>query len=315
MQSAAAHIPVLLEETVSLLDLKGGDTVVDCTVGGGSHAARILEKTAPDGRLVGIDRDAAALEAAAERLAPYHGRFSLVQGSFRKLDEILKRQGEGRVDGIVMDLGISSMQLGSAERGFSFLRNGPLDMRMDTREPLTAAAIVNQWPEQKLAGILKEFGEVRNARAMARAIVKAREQGPLADTQTLAHLASRVGGGRSKKIHPATQVFQALRMAVNDELGSLKEALPKAVGALKDGGRMCVISFHSLEDREVKRFFQQGARKCVCPPEWPQCRCGGKASLRLLTRKPLRPGAAELRVNPRSRSARLRAAQKIKELV
>lgn len=305
-----SHVPVLLNEAVHALAPKSGDTVVDCTVGGGAHAERILQETSPDGRLVGIDRDPRALDIADKRLQKYSGRYCLVHGNFRRLDEILKEQTIEQVDGILMDLGVSSIQLDNSERGFSFQGRGPLDMRMDITQGLTAQKIIAGWSVEELAKIFREYGEVENPRAVAKAIVRERARMPITDTLSLAQVIKKIGRWSRKKIHPATRVFQALRIAVNDELGALREALPKAVRCLKPWGRMCVISFHSLEDREVKHFFQRSASKCVCPQGLPVCRCGGEPVLHLVTRKPIRPSAAEIEANPRSRSAKMRVAEK-----
>ncbi len=312
-QSTPAHVPVLLNEAVRALDLKSGDTVVDCTVGGGSHAQRILEETSPNGRLLGIDRDSDALRIAQKKLERFHGRYTLVHDNFRSLDDILRREMIDKVDGILMDLGVSSFQLESASRGFSFQVKAPLDMRMDTTQKLTADQIIAKWSAEDLATLLREYADVENARSVARAIVKERSAGPIQDTVRLVEIIKKAGGARKKKIHPATLVFQAIRIAVNDELGALREVLPKAVRHLKIHGRMCVISFHSLEDREVKRFFQRCAKSCNCPPRMPVCRCGGKAIVKLVIRKPIRPSEAEIAANPRSRSAKMRVAEKVCE--
>ncbi len=308
-----SHCPVLLDEAVRALALKSGDTVVDCTVGGGGHAQRILEETAPDGRFVGIDRDEDSLNAARKRLQKFDGRVSLARGNYSDLDSILSREKIDSVDGVLMDLGVSSFQFDTARRGFSFQHDGPLDMRMDASQPLTAEAVVNTWTLDDLTRMLRQYGEVTNARSVAKTIVRERARAPIRSTNALAEVVAMSPGNRHRKIHPATQVFQALRIAVNDELGSLREALPKAVRWLKLKGRICVISFHSLEDRIVKQFFVGLARTCVCPPRQPVCRCSGKAVLKLVVRKPVRPDEAELAANPRSRSAKMRIAEKINE--
>ncbi len=310
----ACHIPVLAEEVVYALALKRGDTVVDCTVGAGGHAEKILEAIAPDGRLVGIDRDGAMLLLARERLKPFDSRVSLVRGNFRDLDGILRTEHVDGVDGVLMDVGVNSLQLGTAQRGFSFQAQGPLDMRMDTSQALTADDIVNRWPEEDVADILKSYGEVDHAASMARAIVRERARGPIRDTLSLARVVEGAARKKRRNIHPATQVFQALRIAVNDELGAMEEALPKAVDCLRLYRRLCVISFHSLEDRMVKTFFRRCAQSCVCPRAFPVCRCDTRPVLKMIGRKPVRPGVADVAANPRCRSARMRVAEKINDV-
>ena len=302
------HVPVLLDEVLAGLRLAPGQNVVDGTVGMGGHARGILERTAPDGRLLGIDRDPNALAVAAEELAEFGSRAVLRRGEFRHLGEIVAEAGLGRVDGVLLDLGVSSLQLDRPERGFSFQEEGPLDMRMDPSAPLTAEEIVNQWPADELADLIYAYGEERHSRRVARAIVAAR---PLRTTGELARAVSRAVGGRSGGIHPATRTFQALRIAVNAELESLEEVLPQAVALLRPGGRLAVIAFHSLEDRIVKQFMAREARDCICPPRLPVCVCGHQATLRPVTRKPLRATEAEVARNPRSRSARLRIAERL----
>ncbi len=281
---------------------------MDGTVGAGGHAAGVLDASAPDGTLLGLDRDPDALTIAAQRLAPYGPRAILRQASFTAMAACAAEAGWPAVDGILLDLGVSSMQLGSAGRGFSFRLDGPLDMRFDPAQSLTAADLVNSLQEQELADLLRRFGEEPNAWRIARAIVAVR---PLHRTSELAEVVARASGRSRSRIHPATLTFQALRIAVNDELSALGEGLHQALGLLAPGGRIAVISFHSLEDRLVKEFFRRESRDCVCPPEQPVCTCGHRAGLRLVTRKPLRPGEAELGRNPRARSARLRVAERL----
>jgi 16S rRNA (cytosine1402-N4)-methyltransferase len=275
---------------------------VDCTLGGGGHAEAILEATAPDGLLFGIDRDEEALRKAGERLKRYGTRVRLLQEGFKNLGTILRTQGVQGVDGILMDLGVSTLQLMDSERGFSFQKDGPLDMRMDRRSSVTAATLVNSLSEPELQQILIEYGEERWARRIARAVVHEREKSPLTRTLQLADLIRRAvpRWNRAQRIHPATRTFQALRIAVNQELDQLSAGLSEAASCLNDGGRLCVISFHSLEDRVVKRTF-----KALTQAE--------RAGFRLITKKPIVPGSDEIRRNPRSRSAKLRALEQISQ--
>jgi len=312
-----AHIPVLLNETVDGLALRPGATAIDGTLGGAGHAEAILRATAPDGRLLGIDQDPAALARAAERLARFGERFVARGGSFRNIAALAADAGFAQVDGILLDIGISSFQLDEAGRGFSFQAEGPLDMRMDPNAALTAADIVNEWPQDEIANIIYKYAEEGRSRRIARDIVAAR---PLRTTTELAEVVARsLGGHRGQRIHPATQVFQALRIEVNDELGALEAALPQAVELLAPGGRLAVISFHSLEDRIVKQFMQREARDCICDtlPGYGRsraprpCQCGHKATVNIITRKPVQAGEAEVGENPRSRSARLRIAERL----
>ncbi len=307
MPSEPIHIPVLYQEALAGLQPRPGGRYIDCTVGGGGHARGILELSSPDGQLLGIDIDPLAIEIAAERLRDYTSRFTLVNANFANLMEIVERHDFHPVDGILFDLGISSFQLEQGERGFSFQREGPLDMRFDLEGEQTAADLVNCLPEEELAEILLRYGEERQARRIARAIVSHR---PLTTTRELAEVVRRAVPRRGK-IHPATKTFQALRIAVNDELENLAKALPQAVEILAPGGRLVVISFHSLEDRIVKRFFRDEARGCICPPGIPVCICGHKPTLEIVTKRPIRPSAEEVKANPRSRSARLRVASRI----
>jgi 16S rRNA (cytosine1402-N4)-methyltransferase len=281
--------------------------VVDGTVGLGGHARLVLERIGPEGRLLGIDRDDVALEVARERLGP---DVLLRRGDFRDLASIAREAGLDRVDGVLLDLGVSSPQLDDPARGFSFRQDGPLDMRMDRRAPLTAERVVNALPERDLARLIRELGEERWAARIAEFVVRRR---PLRTTRDLAAAveAAVPRGAWPRDIHPATRTFQAVRMHVNDELGSLDLGLRGAVEILSEGGRLVVIAFHSLEDAVVKRFIATESRDCVCPPQQPVCTCGHRASLRILTRKPVRPTPDEVAANPRSRSARLRAAERI----
>lgn len=284
--------------------------MVDCTVGLGGHSRLILERIQPGGRLLGIDRDEVALEVARARLSGGGRRLVLRHGDFRDLALISREAGFDRVDGVLFDLGVSSPQLDDPARGFSFRQDGPLDMRMDRRSPLTAAHVVNELPARDLAGLIRHLGEERWATRIARFIVDRR---PLRTTRELAAAveAAIPKAAWPADIHPATRTFQAVRMHVNDELGSLDQGLRGAVEILSPRGRLVVIAFHSLEDAAVKRFLALESRDCICPPQQPVCTCDHSASLRILTRKPVRPSPAELAANPRSRSARLRAAERV----
>jgi 16S rRNA (cytosine1402-N4)-methyltransferase len=326
---STAHRPVLLSETVAALDCRSGGLWVDGTVGAGGHAEAILRATAPHGRLVGCDRDAQALDAARRRLAPFGTRAALHQADHRELPDLLRRLGAAPVDGLLLDLGVSSLQLDDARRGFSFRSEGPLDMRMDQRQTTTAAALVNTLPERELADLLRRCGEEPAARPIARAVVRERRRAPILTTTRLASIVASAAGGRSgprrsrrgraadvtgrggTRLHPATRTFQALRIAVNRELEGLEELIRAAVELLAPGGRIAIISFHSLEDRIVKRTLRAIEGRCVCPRDLPICACGRIGLARVLTRRPVRPGPAELRDNPRSRSARLRAAARL----
>jgi len=302
------HVPVLFQEVLDGLEVTPGGRYIDATVGGGGHAGGILAASSPDGRLLGLDRDTAAIETAHVQLALYSERVTLVHSSFNRLAEVAQSHGYVPADGILFDLGLSSLQLADPTRGFAFTIDGPLDMRFDsTADGLTAATLVNELSLQELMDTLYQFGEEVQARRIAEAIVDAR---PLYTTKELASVIERVVRRRGR-IHPATRTFQALRIAVNDELSMLTAALPQAVGLLSPGGRLAVIGFHSLEDRLVKRFLRRESRDCICPPEVPACLCDHRATLRLITRKPIRPTADEIATNPRARSARLRVAERV----
>ena len=314
---AIGHVPVLLAETIVGLALKPGTICVDGTLGGGGHAEALLEATGPAGRLLGLDADPAAIERCQERLARFGERALLRQGSFRRLAEAAAAAGITTADAVLLDLGVSSFQLTEAERGFSFLADGPLDMRMDPTLPLTAAEIVNTWPQETLADLIFRYGEEPRSRRIAAAIVRAR---PLHSTGELAEVVSRaLGGKQGKRTHPATQVFQALRIAVNDELEALEAVLPQIVTLLRGGGRFAVITFHSLEDRVVKQFIQRETRDCICDLDArtrrnlgaAACVCGHRATLKAVTKKPIAPTEAEVALNSRSRSAKLRIAERL----
>ncbi len=309
------HAPVLLEEVLAALACQPEKLYLDATVGAGGHAFEILERSSPTGRLIGADQDPAALTRARERLAPFSGRFRLLHENFRRLPEVLKDEGVIPLDGILLDLGLSSDQLADPARGFSFNLPGPLDMRMDPRNPQTAEAILNTFDEADLRTLLRDFGGEPQAARVARAIVAARVSGPIATTEQLSALIkeAKIPTRRGRRIHAATQTFQALRIAVNDELGALQEALDAFPDLLAPGGRLAVISFHSLEDRLVKNRMRSWAGTCSCPPRLPVCRCGARARMRLLDRRPVKASKAELAANPRSRSARLRTAERLKE--
>ena len=304
------HVPVLPDEVRTALNPQSGQWFIDGTLGAGGHAQAILEATAPDGRLLALDADSKALEIARQRLTVYRDRVQFVNANFAELTEVARSQGFLRVDGVLLDLGFSSLQLEDAARGFAFLTEGPLDMRYDPGNRTTAQILVNNLAQDELADLIYRFGEERRSRAIARAIVAAR---PIATTTQLAEVVSRaVGGRRGARIHPATLTFQALRIAVNDELGALKRVLPAAASLLPPGGRLAVISFHSLEDRIVKEFFGREARDCICPqePYVLRCTCGHHATLHIITKKPITASAGEIEKNPRARSAKLRVAER-----
>ncbi len=309
----APHRPVLLEETLKYLVPERGGLFVDCTVGLGGHSEAIL-KSSPDTRVLGLDLDPAALEYSRQRLAPFGDRFRAVQTNFRKLETVLREAGELDAAGILVDLGVSSLQFDSAERGFSFRFDAPLDMRMDPTSGPTAADLLQQLPEAEIARIIFEFGEERHSRRIARRIVERREQGqPVTTTAELAELVRLAVGGRKRQqqIHPATRTFQALRIAVNNELDGLGEFIEKAIDLLQPNGRFVAISFHSLEDRIVKRELRKLSGHCECPPRLPVCSCGARKAVEILTRRPVTPSDREVNENPRARSAKLRAARKL----
>lgn len=305
---AAGHTPVLLNEVIESLAPRPGAWLIDGTLGAGGHSEAWLEATGPDGRVLGFDRDAAALATARERLARFGERVQTAHGSYALMGEIAPALGFSPADAILLDLGYSSLQIGDSQRGFAFLLDGPLDMRYDRRQGPTAADLVNSLSEGDLADLIFRYGEDRHARRIARALVAAR---PVRTTAALAEIIKRAVPPSRGKIHPATRTFQALRIAVNGELDELEAALPQALALLQPGGRLAAISFHSLEDRIVKRFFQREAQDCICDPRLPVCTCGHQAALRLLFRKPQTAAEDEVRANPRARSARLRAAERI----
>ncbi len=309
--SEPRHRPVMVETLLEFLAPRPGGHYVDGTVGDGGHTKAVLEATAPTGRVLGIDRDPAMVARAARRLAPFGERIMLVQGDYRDLARHLTEAGWKEIDGMLLDLGLSSHHLETSERGFSFMIDGPLDMRYDPAQTLTARVIVNTWAVEELAALFREHGEGRGASRIARAIGQARTVQPLERTGELSELIVSLRGVGAGKIHPATRVFQALRCAVNEELRDLDSALEAAVDQLVAGGRLVVISFHSLEDRIVKEIFRTLERGCVCPPTDPVCRCGRAPKVVRLTKRPRRPSAAEVQANPRARSARFRACEKL----
>jgi len=311
MEETPPHIPVLLDEVIQKLKPHPGQRFIDATVGAGGHAQAILQATAPNGQILALDVDPNALHIARQRLSPYIHRVRLVNANFQEVASVAKSLDFVPVHGILIDLGLSSMQLNTVERGFSLQSEGPLDMRFDPSHPTTAADLINHLPQDDLADLLYRFGEERRSRTIARAIVAAR---PLQTTRELANVVARAVGGRRKaRIHPATRTFQALRIAVNDELGVLSNVLSEAIAILAPGGRLAVISFHSLEDRIVKRFFKRESQDCICPPEQPTCTCDHKAALRIITRKPITASSQEVSGNPRARSAKLRVAERLGE--
>lgn len=305
------HLPVLPREVLDGLNPGDAGIFVDCTVGGGGHARLLLANTAPGVKLVGLDRDPAALRAAAANLAPYRGRYTLARSNFADLAAVLDELHIEAADGFLFDLGVSSYQLDNPARGFSYMHDAPLDMRMDPDGPLTARHLVNELPKSELAAIIREYGEERWAARIASFIARAREQQPVETTAQLVEIikAAIPAAARREGPHPAKRTFQALRIAVNRELDILPGAIRAAVARLRPGGRICVISFHSLEDRIVKETFGALARPCKCPPKLP-CTCGLKPALKLVSRRPVVPGDEEVRANPRARSAKLRVAEK-----
>ncbi len=315
------HISVLCDKVIDFLSPKSDGVYIDGTVGLGGHSAAILETSTPNGRVVGIDLDAEALTLAKGRLHVFGERYSLINGNFAEMDVLLEtRHSVHAVDGILLDLGVSSLQLDASHRGFSFNHTGPLDMRMNSQqalnseqeaETLTAMQVVNDSPMDVLVDIFKRYGEERFAKRIAHRIIQTRREIPIATTTQLAEIVKRaVPKGRSK-IHPVTRVFQALRIHINTELENLSKGLDVAIQLLKPGGCLCVITFHSLEDRIVKNRFQTCARACICPPKTPICICEHTASLEILTKRPILPDAAEVQHNPRARSAKLRVARKL----
>ncbi len=307
-----SHKSVLLDECIDALAIKPEGIYLDGTLGGAGHSLEIVSRLTT-GRLIGVDRDRVALAAAQERLKDYLPRVTFVHSNFSELDRILEELQIPAVDGMLFDLGVSSPQLDDALRGFSYMADAPLDMRMDRDDPLTAGEIVNRWPQEELRRILYEYGEERYAPQIAAAIVRSREKKPIETTLELVDIIRSAMPPQAlrEKQHPAKRSFQAILIAVNDELSSVSKMMQAAIRRLKPGGRLAIITFHSLEDRIVKSEMQQAARGCTCPPEFPVCVCGKKPQIRLVTRKPIVSGAKELEANPRARSAKLRVAEKL----
>ena len=312
MEGNFGHTSVLLRESLDALNIKPDGVYVDGTLGRAGHSQAILRRLTT-GRLIAIDRDETALAAARVRLAEYQGRFTLLYGNFAELDSLLRQAGVTAADGLLFDLGVSSPQLDDQSRGFSYRADAPLDMRMDATAALTAYDVVNGYPKEELRRILYEYGEERYAPAIAEKIVKSRETAPIRTTLELVEVirSAMPAAALREKQHPAKRSFQAIRIAVNDELGAVERMLQKAPDCLNPGGRLAVISFHSLEDRLVKRAMAQWAAGCTCPPDFPVCVCGKKPVMRLVGRKPTQPGEDEIAENPRARSAKLRVAERI----
>ena len=305
------HESVLEREVIQNFNLLGGSLIVDGTLGDGGHAELLLKNTTRI-RVLGIDRDVRAIERAEKRLAPFRDRITLIHGNFSDIKAILKKANVMNVDGLLLDLGVSSPQLDSSDRGFSFMRNGPLDMRMDSSQKITAADLLVALPDEELVSVLKGYGEERFSKRIVRAIRQAQKQSAIKTTLQLSNIISSVvHASRQTKIHPATRTFQALRIAVNGELEHIKKALRDSVDILQESARVIVISFHSLEDRIVKNFFKTEEKGCVCPPKIPICSCGHKQRLKVITRKPIIPAVEEVRRNSRASSAKLRVAERV----
>ena len=302
------HRPVLYQETIEYLAPSSSGRYLDCTAGAGGHSFGILESSSPDGQLIAIDLDPIAIQLTTETLSPFGERATVVHDSYLNAARILQRKGWDKVDGIVLDLGVSSMQLDQVERGFSFRAEAPLDMRFDPTRGQTAADLVNNLDEKELADLIWRYGEERFSRRIARKIVQKR---PVLTTTQLAEAVRSAFGGAHSRIDPATRTFQAIRIAVNDELRTIEEAIPSLIELLNSKGRLAVISFHSLEDRIVKQAFRRESTDCICPPEQPICTCGHIASIKVLTPRPISPSEKEVEENPRARSAKLRVAEKI----
>lgn len=314
------HITVLKEEATEGLNIRENGIYVDCTLGGAGHSSLIASKLKGKGKLICLDQDDWALDNARAALSAYGDRIELVKTNFRELEQVLlslpfvpRKDGAPQVDGILFDLGVSSPQFDEAERGFSYNHDAPLDMRMDRQADLTAAEIINEWPEQEIARVLFQYGEEKFSRRIARSIVQRRETAPIATTGELADIVKEAIPAATRRTggHPAKRSFQGLRIAVNDELGAFEEGLHAAVRCLAPQGRVSVITFHSLEDRICKQILNSYVGRCTCPPDFPLCVCGGKGTVKLVNRKPLAPGEEELELNPRARSAKLRVAEKL----
>jgi len=306
------HEPVMCKEVLASLACKPGGVYVDGTIGGGGHAQTILEESAPDGLLIGIDRDSNALLAAEKKLQSFGRRKILVKGNFADIHKVLTSLNITKVDGVLLDLGVSSHQLDTGDRGFSFSLDAPLDMRMDQDSRFDACELVNLSSEKELRKIIRDYGEEPMAGRIARAILTKRAAAPIRTTKELADIIFQAvpTAYRQRRVHPATRTFQAIRIAVNDELSSLREGIRKGIDVLNRGGRFSIISFHSLEDRIVKETFRALEKGCTCPPDLPVCNCHGESRLKVLTRRPVYPGIDEIDLNPRARSARLRTAER-----
>lgn len=302
------HISVLLDETIDGLDIKPDGIYVDGTLGGGGHSYEILRRLSPKGRLIGIDQDGEALKAAGERLKEFENQITLVRSNYCEIDKVLKELNVEKVDGILLDIGVSSYQLDNLERGFSYKSDAPLDMRMDTRQELTAADVVNTYSENELFKIIKDYGEDKFAKNIAKHIVLARKEKPLETTKELSEVIKRAipMKVKAKGGHPAKKTFQAIRIEVNQELTVLKESIDKMIDLLKPNGRICIITFHSLEDRIVKTKFRENENPCTCPQNFPVCVCGKKSKGKVITRKPIIPSEDEIEENKRAKSSKLR---------
>ncbi len=308
------HQPVLMNQTLNSLKLRPGGVYLDGTLGGGGHTEAILQATEPDGKVIGLDQDDEALAAASQRLKPFGERFCPIRANFAEMEQVLAAEGIAGLDGVLLDIGVSSHQLDEPDRGFSYMQDGPLDMRMDRRGGQTATDLVAELSESELANLIYRYGEEKFSRRIARRIVEQRAQTPIESTKQLAELISSAipaAQRRKEKQHPAKRTFQALRIAVNDELGVLERGLVAAFASLKSGGRLSVITFHSLEDRIVKNYFAGLAKGCECPPEFPVCVCGKQPQALLITKRPQTATEDELQSNPRARSAKLRTVEKL----
>ncbi|MBZ4683960.1 MAG: S-adenosyl-methyltransferase MraW [Fusobacteriales bacterium] len=304
------HIPVLYDETIQNLITDKNGVYVDCTLGGGGHSEGILLNLEENGRLISIDQDINAINFAKERLKIFNGKYQIFQDNFKNIDTVVYMAGYDKVDGILMDIGVSSKQLDDADRGFSYKYNAKLDMRMDQSQELSAYEVVNEYSEEELSRIIYEYGEERRARRIAAEIVRERAIKPIETTDELVGVIKKVIKEKTKK-HPAKKVFQAIRIEVNKELEVLEQTIDKAISLLKPGGRLAIITFHSLEDRIVKEKFRELSKDCICPPEIPVCMCNHKASVKLITRKPIAPSKEEMKTNRRAHSSKLRVCERI----
>jgi len=307
------HIPVLLNESLQGLNIKKGGIYVDGTIGGAGHSKEIAKLIGLEGILIGIDQDINAINAAKEKLSDYRDSIKLINDNFKNMKAVTQNLGINEVDGILLDLGVSSHQLDEEERGFSYMKDAALDMRMDRRNPLTAEIIVNDWPEQEIFKVIRDYGEERWAKRIAEFIGRERQNERITSTHKLVEVIKNAipASARREGPHPAKRTFQAFRIAVNDELGILEKTISDGISLLKPNGRLCIITFHSLEDRIVKTVFNKLEKPCTCPPKFPQCICGQVPLIKVITRKPITANDKELEENPRSRSAKLRVAQRL----